>query len=70
MESSKKEVLSFDNWWKKHNCVKETLRCEDARYVYESRQADIDDLQRRIDDACMWCEKGCILKAMAILKGE
>ena len=61
---------SFDKWWKKHNSVKETLMCEDARYVYESRQAEIDALQKRIDEAYMWCEKGCILKAMEILKGE
>ena len=29
-----------------------------------------DKLQKRIDDAWMWCEKGCVLKAMEILKGE
>ena len=29
-----------------------------------------DKLQKKIDDAWMWCEKGCILKAMEILKGE
>ena len=29
-----------------------------------------DKLQMKIDEAWMWCEKGCILKAMAILKGE
>ena len=29
-----------------------------------------DKLQKRLDDAWMWCEKGCILKAMEILKGE
>ena len=29
-----------------------------------------DKLQKKIDDAWMWCEKGCVLKAMEILKGE
>lgn len=39
-------------------------------YGVHSRQAEIDHLQKRIDDAWRWCEKGCILKAMVILKGE
>ena len=29
-----------------------------------------DKLQKRIDDAWMWCGKGYILKAMEILKGD
>lgn len=35
----------------------------------KQRQAEIDELQKRIDEAWMWCEKGCVLKAMEILKG-
>lgn len=46
----------------------------DYEYYFQSgqksKQAEIDELQKSIDDALMWCEKGCILKAMEILKGE
>ena len=43
-------MSSFDKWWNKHNSVKETLMREDARYVYESRQAEIDELQKRVKE--------------------
>ena len=36
----------------------------------QSRQAEVDELQKRIDEAWSWCEKGCVLKAMEILKGK
>lgn len=67
-------MSSFDKWWKKHNIVKETLMCEDARYVYESRQAEIDALQKRIDRAVEHIEDyyGVVELSMIvdILKGE
>lgn len=42
----------------------------DSELHFDAAKEHIDRLQKRIDDAWMWCEKGCILKAMAILKGE
>lgn len=47
----------FEDWWNIHNCVKESLMREDARYVYESHQdevyklqSEIDGLQKRVDE--------------------
>ena len=59
---------SFDDLQKR---VKELeLINFDSELHFDAAKEHIDRLQKRIDDAWMWCEKGCILKAMAILKGE
>ena len=46
------------------DCRKEWHRC----YVGVCQRED--ELQKRIDDALKWCEKGCVLKVMGILKGD
>lgn len=71
--SNKTEVLSFEDSWKENRHVFESTR-NLAKVMYldgaQSRQVEVDELQKRVDDALMWCEKGCVLKAMEILKGE
>ena len=42
----------------------------DSELHFDAAKEHIDRLQKMIGDAWMWCEKGCILKAMEILKGE
>lgn len=68
MKSSKTEILSFDIDGYNYR------ECEVHNHGFylgeQSKQAEINELQKKIDEAWMWCEKGCILKAMAILKGE
>ena len=71
--SNKTEILGFEDSWKKNRHVFGSTKSL-AKVMYldgqQSKQDDVDELQKRIDEAWMWCEKGCILKAMAILKGE
>lgn len=45
------------------------MSSEDESYS-EYWKYERDKLQKRIDEAWMWCEKGCVLKAMETLKGE
>ena len=47
---------------------KEVAESMDDAYLREKSR--VDELQKRIDEAWIWCEKGCILKAMEILKGD
>ena len=71
--SNKTEILGFEDSWKKNRHVFESTKSL-AKVMYldgqQSKQDEVDELQKRIDEAWIWCEKGCILKAMAILKGE
>ena len=41
------------------------LACANQQYRLKN-----EELQKRIDEAWSWCEKGCVLKAMEILKGK
>lgn len=47
-----------------------SVMAAEAESYSEYWKYERDKLQKKIDDAWMWCEKGCILKAMEILKGE
>ena len=65
---SKTEVLSFDiDEYNYHECQ---VHNHGFYLGEQSKQDEVDELKKRIDEAWRWCEKGCILKAMAILKGE
>ena len=54
----------------------EALRDNQFEHLLEVKeQRDVSqrnsiELQKRIDEAWSWCEKGCVLKAMEILKGK
>lgn len=41
--------MGFDEWWRKYNCVSDSLSCRDAKYVYESRQGEIDNLKAELE---------------------
>ena len=46
---------------------------EDSRVLHnviDIERRKCEELQKLIDDALKWCEKGCVLKAMEVLKGE
>ena len=47
-----------------------SVMAAEAESYSEYWKYERDKLQKKIDDAWIWCEKGCILKAMEILKGE
>ena len=72
--SNKSEVLSFDEWINGNGFNFRPEQYDLYKFLYESgqqsKQDEVDELHKRIDDAWMLCEKGCILKAMEILKGE
>ena len=38
--------------------------------VIDIERKKCEELQKRIDEALKWCEKGCVLKVMGILKGN
>ena len=72
--SDKTEILSFDEWINGNGFIFRPEQYDLYKFLYEagqqSKQVEADHLQNRIDEAWIWCEKGCILKAMEILKGE
>ena len=72
--SNKTEILSFDEWINENGFNFRPEQYDLYKFLYESgqqsKQDEVDELQKRIDEAWIWCEKGCILKAMEILKGE
>ena len=72
--SNKTEILSFDEWINGNGFNFRPEQYDLYKFLYESgqqsKQDEVDELQKRIDEAWIWCEKGCILKAMEILKGE
>ena len=46
---------------------------EDSRVLHnviDIERKKCEELQKRIDEALKWCEKGCVLKVMGILKGN
>ena len=71
--SNKTEILSFDEWINENGFNFRPEQYDLYKFLYESgqqsKQDEVDELQKRIDEAWIWCEKGCILKAMEILKG-
>ena len=71
--SNKTEILSFDEWINGNGFNFRPEQYDLYKFLYESgqqsKQDEVDELQKRIDEAWIWCEKGCILKAMEILKG-
>lgn len=36
-------------WWNYHKNARDSLNYYDSRYVYENKQSEIDELQKRID---------------------
>lgn len=42
-------MSEFDKWWEYHRDAKDSLNFHDAKYVYESQQAKIDEIQRKYD---------------------
>ena len=72
--SNKTEVLSFDEWINGNGFNFRPEQYDLYKFLYESgqqsKQDEVDELHKRIDEAWIWCEKGCILKAMEILKGD
>ena len=44
-------MSDFNDWWEHHKDARDSLNFYDAKYVYESQQAEIDELQARIDEA-------------------
>lgn len=65
--------MSFDKWYREVGYLGDDQNTR-VKIAYEagqqSKQAEVDELQKRIDDAWKWCEKGCVLKVMGILKGD
>ena len=43
-------VSEFDDWWEYHRDAKDSLNFHDAKYVYESQQDKIDELQAKYDE--------------------
>ena len=74
--SNKTEILSFDIFFdeyeNKHNCSPEKYECFEAGQ--QSKQGEIDELQKRIESAMELLEYNeyvdSALQALKILKGE